>query len=317
MPVLTRGLIAGLTLTIFVVAIPALANLNQSDVFKANIYSHPHNSSSQSILHEPHVSPELEVERDIDVVLSAKFPPQQPAQTLRSPDTSDLDVRDFNIEDFIGADGQVDLEKLRAYENGDTLQDQFKWTQDSDLAGPEAGAQIFVFDEDGQTLKPAPQTYTYDSHETYGGAKAPHERSTSSLNSNVTRAIDRLMNALKSETHSQEGKRDIDVKIVNPERSVRVIKLDRHEETSTADDAGRTISLSGETKIVIGEDGEITITNNGDAIVPLSMMGHESGHSSAMVMDAGKPAKISVHKTVEHNNGKRHIHVEVDMEIDD
>lgn len=184
----------------------------------------------------------------------------------------DLDNQDFNINDFLGNDGQVDVKKLRAYEN---KKQQYIADNKDDHAAHNAK------DMDTQDL-PATLNIEDTIQATLEGP-AP-----------VVIGV--------SETLPEHAGND------------RKHHSDKKRRRGHKKRKGRTISLSGDTTIHIAPGGAVTVTNNGETIVPLSMARKKSGKASAMVMDDCEPAKITVEKTITTENGKRKVHLEVDME---
>lgn len=277
-------------------------------------------------------------------------------------DLPPVDMRDFDIEDFIGEDGQIDLDKLRAYENeqlGMVMRemspeaenefqiieeaDIFIWTDDGLESLQSSDENVFTLetenptppaDEEGyQDPWDTPTTYTsrhvyediereaeeepvWDKPQSKASAEKTEPETLSDVRSrsrSTMARIDELLGNLRSQRENSErdseNSHDEDEPHSNPK--VRIMKVDLRPKSSEAE---RTISLSGETQIVIGKDGTLTITNNGQSVVPLAMAAGDSGKAAAMVMDNNAPAKITVNKTINIENGKRHVHVEVDME---
>lgn len=244
---------------------------------------------------------------------------------------------DFDINDFLGADGMVDVEKLRAYENG--KQDYIAQNSDSDAADPvmqdSAGeTDVIILNQPGAAPAgeeaPQPPT-TYD----YGSYIAMPPAAPSTAGDTIERMVDKpekapktaKKNARKSHpaTDAAPAVKDTDDRGADGQSSSTFFgdilrdlhKSDRKEmRKKKRKKQGRTITLSGETTVHIAPDGAVTITNNGDAVVPLKFDGRESGKASAMVIDNGRPAKVTVNKDVTTENGKRKVRLEVEMESD-
>lgn len=340
MALFSRTLMAGVALATFGVALPATANLYDDQALPE--YAGPSEETGQSIEVILTVPEGVEAQEVVSAESSADLPP--------------VDMRDFDIEDFIGADGQIDLDKLRAYEDaqlgivmremspdastssaGNDSQkiedaDIFVWTEDGLEAFESPDQNAFTFETETQTpsseyTDPWDTPTTYESRHIYEDIQqeaeaepvwdepspqtSTHEIEPETLSEARSRTrsavarIEKLLGNLRNNTPEARHNHDM-----NSDLEVMTIDL----RGAPKSDAARTISLSGETQIVIGEDGTITITNNGQSVVPLAMAAGHSGKAAAMVMDNDAPAKITVSKTINIDNGKRHVHVEVDME---
>ena len=206
-----------------------------------------------------------------------------------------LSEGDFDINDFLGADGMVDVEKLRAYEDG--KQDYIAKNTDA-LAKEPARSRA-------ETDEEADEIIIYERPVHMPPKNTPAKTGT------AADMIERMVTDTPADVDKDEHNQNRS----GVESSHSNAKIRRKEmRKQKRKNRGRTITLSGETTVNIAPDGTVTIMNNGDAIVPLKFSDNQTGNASAMVMDGGKPAKVTVQKKMTNKNGKRKVRVEIEME---
>ncbi len=206
---------------------------------------------------------------------------------------------DFNINDFLGDNGRVDVKKLRAYENK-----KQRYIEDNeDSSAVHDSAQISVMMQAGPIA------------EDMASQDLPRDIEIDKIVDLIT-PFRRGSSDTVRLREDDSVKAEIRIEKIRPERSTltETHHGDKKHHGKPETKKGRTISLSGDTTIHIAPDGAITVTNNGETVMPLSMTGVKAGKASAMVMDDCAPAKITVEKKVKVEDGKRKVRVEVDME---
>ncbi|MEE9346635.1 MAG: hypothetical protein V3U82_00465 [Robiginitomaculum sp.] len=229
-----------------------------------------------------------------------------------------IDDKDFNIEDFLDENGQVDLDKLRAFENGVAVFEQE--IEVIDLSNSPDGDEdmTIIFESEGEhgdhfgpidldAIKDAisegaikesgsgKHIMVFD----LSGKNAPARSSRSAISRLLSNNKSDGSRAHKDHANSNGGPSIPNVFFQAPPRATRP--------------APRTITLSGETIIEFGENGSLKIINNGQSVIPLNMTAGHSGAASAMVIDGGAPAKVSVNKSISIEDGKRKVRVVIDM----
>lgn len=296
--------IAAVSLATLIVSVSAIA-LGDGD-------AHPHGNKDKAQAKKPAPDVKTSTVYENDIVL-----PEAP----KAAETETVETQDFDINDFLGENGMVDVEKLRAYEAG-----KMDYIAENIIEMPDEGeaVDIIMIDPD-MTTEPNPmgadeyakvsekRGKEYAGH-TSGGS---HSADPATSDLPAKQAINRLMGETHADKDQEMKKRDRKERKTKKER---MAKKDRNAKKSHKKyhhrAGGKTVTLSGETVVHIAPNGSVTITNNGEAIVPLSMGKKKTGAASAMIMDNGQPAKVSVKKTVTTDEGKRKVHVEVKMESD-
>ncbi len=300
----------------------------------ALLASHPHDPAPATEPEMPVIIESIDITPE-DIAVREDIAQKNGESPMTDLQAQGVETQDFDVNDFLGADGLVDVEKLRAYENSkaDYIAQNSKIENSNDEAANDSFFADLLKDfqagQNSEAKKRRGEPMHSGAHHT--------DPSPSDLPAKDT--IKRLMGGDGDEINAQTETGTTQVEpgatyyTLPPKPPAPPSSIEQNSDTDAASalkakrarnklrrqsgkKRGRTITLSGETTVHIGPGGDVTITNNGEAVLPLKMTDDKSGSASAMVMDGGKPAKITVHKKMTNKNGKRKVRVEVEMESD-